>query len=365
MRSTTLSDGTQVSYPGLLAFAFSQMPVAVKGGTPDASCMVSLATSEGAMSETRTLDSDGGLFIDISRMAQLVFPEMGIGLDYDYGGPLGRAHCIKATLIVTVGGLAATDDVWLQWGAMDYAGKEDFKRTFRLRHWGGYPWSMPVWGKAMNLAGPGVAGQDGDPIDLGTAETSGWVQASREFLENTNTQCEDVFENGGVITVSHVPETEDVTNLMDAEYTIVPTCPPAGDTLYLRWLTRQGDIGYYLFGLSSTGASSAADLSYSRSVSGTLVPDSYGALPSSFRRDKKPGRTLKAGVELSDEYDFETVADLLQSPVVEMYHGGDSPWWERVNVTATTVSRDRRKGRKLQKVEITVELEPGRAVRSW
>lgn len=358
MRTKTTSNET-IKYPDGIAFIFSQMPVIIEGSQPYTDYTITLSVGADTITEERESDSKGALFLDIARMAQLVFPNAQVSLAPQDGFTTPFA---SATLVVkNHGQQALSDTIALQWGAMDYDQQGDYKTHYRLRYWSGYPWSMPIYTLAQEFSFWSDNTEIEGSIDI-PVNTDGWAQVSKTWIDRMFSEFDTALNEGATIRVAQVPTAGSAT--ADAHYTIVPTCVPQGDVVYLRWLTRKGDIGYYLLRVSSRTKTGSVHSQQSRAVIEPMSPNAQGVLPSSVWTDRQQAERIKAGVEQAAAEDFETLCDLIQSPQVEMYHR-DGEWWEHVNIETQSLSRSSKTGKQLQRIEIELSTAPRRVVSSW
>lgn len=127
--------------------------------------------------------------------------------------------------------------------------------------------------------------------------------------------------------------------------------------VYLRWIDRQGQYCYYLFKSGTETIKTNKDRTYIREE--MIYPDRYTDNGLHKGDGNRIVKSAEASVVLiaplvdSDTFDFLT--SLLSSPVVDRFISseGDAVRWQRVNISAGTVSKS---AKKLQDFTATIEL---------
>lgn len=136
----------------------------------------------------------------------------------------------------------------------------------------------------------------------------------------------------------------------------------AAGRVFLRWLQRDGSVGYWLFYSGEEQSAFAEGNSFERYAFNPNEPSYLAQDLAEFssnprQGDFKESRTLRLGAVLhnADEYDY--LLGLLSSPVVDRLLPGDRDIWERVNILPSSLARSRKFDTPTSRqIEITIQL---------
>lgn len=150
--------------------------------------------------------------------------------------------------------------------------------------------------------------------------------------------------------------------------TFKPDLTPWGRGTYLRWLQRDGSVGYWLFVKSKETVAASADKGFTRWLDGVEAAPVGGVLRNSARHDFTLEESWTIGTRGVTEEEFRLLQGLACSPVVERLVGGTrtEPIWQRVNVAAGSYSREYPKSglRRFKDFELIITL-PERNTIKW
>lgn len=145
---------------------------------------------------------------------------------------------------------------------------------------------------------------------------------------------------------------------------LIPDNTPrdAAGRVFLRWLQRDGSVGYWLFYSGEEQSAFAEGNSFERYAFNPNEPSYLAQDLAEFSRNPRQGdfkesRTLRLGAVLhnADEYDY--LLGLLSSPVVDRLLPGDRDIWERVNILPSSLARSRKFDTPTSRqIEITIQL---------
>lgn len=149
---------------------------------------------------------------------------------------------------------------------------------------------------------------------------------------------------------------------------LLPDLTPAlapGRT-YLRWLQRDGSFGYWLFYSGELQVVASEGTSFQRYYASPDEPSYFGNYAqfdsNSRQADFSETRTLNLGTTVETLEEFEYLAGLMTSPVVDRYvisgeNGGEHAGWERVNVLPSSQAYSRKRSTpRLRQIELTIQL---------
>lgn len=147
------------------------------------------------------------------------------------------------------------------------------------------------------------------------------------------------------IRVKHTPIIAEGQGDIENEfktYALKDDLTPMGKGVYLRWLHRDGSVGYWLFTKSKEAFSATAGSSYTAYMDGVPAAPVAGTIRNAARQDFDIATTLTIGTPNATEDEHRYLCGLVSSPCVEMLVGGTrtAPVWARVNVVAGTYTRD-------------------------
>lgn len=128
--------------------------------------------------------------------------------------------------------------------------------------------------------------------------------------------------------------------------------------LYLRWLGRDGAVGYWLFQTSQKTTTGADTTAFDRFVFNPSIP-AGGVYKNSRMANRSLVRTVTAGDAGLSAAEMDLLSGLAASPVVEMLvdNTPGSYLWQQVTLSAVTVKQqDDSEGPKLGEVEVVVIL---------
>lgn len=358
MRQTTFTspEAGVVEYPNAVAFMYSRQPVIVQcgSGSLQASVTVTCDTNGGASyTETRRL-YQGRAEFDISRIMQILAPGPDRLLER-MNGTTDAPMCEVFSLAVEVEGVTVLDlqkDIQAMYGALDAGEAYGGAVTRKLyRH---YPQTLPVWRNIYGQYYFRIGLQTFTPTSSAGPELCRAVTlADVPWQEAT----------GGLILSDGVPELARTSlryRLQDgkedlATYRIVKLLPdstPRGRGVYLRWLSRSGEVLYWLFDRQDLETVATVAETFRRHYEGDPATPADG----SFRNEEKcsytEARRLTISAKDLSAEQFDDLCSLLTSPVVDMYyepeeHTGYAQTgdvWMRVNVEPGTQSRRNSRG---------------------
>lgn len=338
MRSEEIN-GVIVEYPDMESFCFSAMPVIVKGygGTfenPDGGTHINVIlknvnTSE-VLSEKRNL-FNGDCFFDLSYYARTMFDTDTIR-DVDYATTMSAMTSINLEVTVELWNGETKDNelvftTTVIWGALN-AG-EVFQNCSEFKYYRNLPFVFSVYHPFENSGLiANVTGVYADDVQVQTYKGDRGIKNFIKSVGQSANKVEFVAEY--------------FTELVTTTF-IADDCT---DGVYLRWVDRQGFIRHWLF-KSGEGSYEVKDrLDVKRS-------DVYG---DTVRRiTKAESKSFKVCAPLVDSYTFDMLAEVMTSPLVDMYIGteDDVPQWMPVNVKSETVVKTKAV---LQDLEFSVML---------
>lgn len=112
--------------------------------------------------------------------------------------------------------------------------------------------------------------------------------------------------------------------------------------IYLRWVNRRGEFCYYLFDSDSKGYDITEDDAYERHDMVNPV-GYYDGLNTAMRKRSfiSQRKTLALSASFIDSETFDFLAELAQSPLIDMFTGymDGKPKWERVKIVPASYSQ--------------------------
>lgn len=149
---------------------------------------------------------------------------------------------------------------------------------------------------------------------------------------------------------------------------LIPDLTPAfapGRT-FVRWLQRDGSFGYWLFHSGELQVVASEGTSFQRYYANPDEPSYFGDYVqfdrNSRQADFSETRTLNLGTTVETLEEFEYLAGLMTSPVVDRYvisgeNGGEHAGWERVNVLPSSQAYSRKRSTpRMRQIELTIQL---------
>lgn len=374
MRTTTLtSRSATLTYPNAVVFMHSPQPVVYKT-TANQGKLLYLdvyndATEKTYREKRRCPDpaeqgDEVTVEFDISRALQQLSPDIDTllhGLDYSGCKSLGTE--IGVQLRDNDLSVIHSFTVWALPGALDAGETYSSNRRVRL---------YPNWPQTVTVGRPGAGDTfSGTTVTAGAKSytASGMTGPTSEaaLVQLIRTQSGTTDLNkllAGIDPGLQCYETiQEAGRLQYSGWAVRPftvdTTPMTAGRYFLRWLSRSGGVRYWLFfGGDYKFAASAAN-SFTRRYTGDPNTPDNGCYRNEFKANMVAGRTLTLGAPAVTDEEFELLADLAVSPVVDLLTGMSltTPTWTRVAVAAGTYTRNRRRANpNLQDFEITVTL---------
>lgn len=130
---------------------------------------------------------------------------------------------------------------------------------------------------------------------------------------------------------------------------------------YLRWLQRDGSIGYWLFRSGELQTTSDAGTGFQRFLVNPNAPSYVGEFAhfdNALLADYTEARTLNLSAEIRNRDEYEYLCGLLTSPVVDrLVDSGQYQAWERVNIMPSSQSLSLRRDTPFSRtLELGVQL---------
>jgi hypothetical protein len=131
---------------------------------------------------------------------------------------------------------------------------------------------------------------------------------------------------------------------------------------YLRWLQRDGSFGYWLFQNGEVQVEASQGSSFRRFSVNPNAPSAW-VYDVEFANNPRLAdftetRVMNLGTSVNTLEEFEYLAGLLSSPVVDRFIlSGDEHAWERVNVMPSSQAYSRKRDTpRVRQIEITIQL---------
>lgn len=346
---------------GLMAI-FSRQPVdfvLYTSELPYTACRLAVTnTATGAsFSEERDAIEDSSTTrsceFEISRMLQLVCPTDDILKRVSYDG---EAHSLADSVRLTFS--VKRSGEWVQYASRvveclhascDWGESINSARTAR-RMWVNFPNTLPC-GQYTGEEYIEVTGNEEHERTTGGAYSNadaGYELDAMTYLADEADSIVDtlvaghraqiVLGNNGVIANG-----QGTKIYGDRVFDIVPYCDAVGRGVYLRWLTRYGAVGYWLFDKSKRSVTASVAQSFERTPEGVPAQPQNGVIDNPARQSFSVAEQLTIGApEITDE-EYDYLLGLAQSPCVEMLVDGsdrNAPVWARVTIVPATYSLD-------------------------
>lgn len=377
---TTRNYVLEVSLPDSPVFLYSPQILTVRNGNvaqPIGASQVRLKVtgSLGSHVETRTMLNDVARF-DMSRVMQLVTPDVddilsrigengslcdSVTLDIDFiAGDTGEVF----EPVPGIDGLSCT----VLHGALDQL--ETYGGTESRRMWLNFPQTFNLWrtdGEEAHVIINGITSYVPFPEDCVEVDQ----RIIRARLDESGADLDKAFIPGRPADLGLSLNGKVSDGAVSWEYlrtiTVTPDDSKPGDGVYLRWLDRRGEAGYWLLTGSEIEYTANTGQSFSRYYEGNPAAPRGGSYVNAQKVDFRETRTMTlsaTGLSL-EEYDY--LCSLAVSPVVEMLvvtqdmiDSGDATEatrWQRVNIAPSTHSRSiRRRTPRLYDFEVVIEL---------
>ena len=351
-----------VQLPNLRAFyMFSPFPIIVKSTElSNVVLQVTCTTTGRSHSETRYLH-DGAVEFDASRIALLLSQD--VDEVFTMHPSQDDEACPYSALTLTL--TSGTTTLWSSlffgvYGAMDQL--EERGRNERRRLWMNYPQTIQIW---RDLSGEFwiESDQDGDRVlNLPTLPGVPVVEmiATRHLSELPKMTA--ALSDGLVqtMTVSTLFGGRDALTDERTWYdlTLVPDLSPRDSGTFLRWLHRDGSIGYWLFKNGALQTTAAQRSTFTRNLSGNPAEPVKDQYRNSIKADFVEARQMSLGAQCADLAEYEYLCGLATSPVVERLVTVDGQdRWQRVNIVAASYSRNMKFNTpRTQSFDVTIEL---------
>ena len=136
----------------------------------------------------------------------------------------------------------------------------------------------------------------------------------------------------------------------------------ASGVTYLRWLQRDGSIGYWLFSSGELQTASEKLTSFQRYNENPNVPSYVGDFVqfdgNELLTDYAETRTLNLSAEIRNRDEYEYLCGLLTSPVVDRLVDSDThEGWERVNIIPSSQGLSHRRNTPFSRtLELAIQL---------
>lgn len=334
MRKATLSY-SDVYYPDELAFAFKPIMVTAENTGAKNIAKIDVSVTHGAITHTAAYYAHGGkVYANIDAFVQSLFDTSSFGVDYSQTVSVANTFIdgVGLDVVVTYDD-STTETAQLSfdalWGAEDYGG-ESFYALRDVRWWPAFPFTLGVY-----IGANGTALMNGQSYTINKGVSN--IQPPSCVGELINAYTIE----GGIIQ-STFDTTFDIT-FQGGGGTILQTARLHVDNIhdegiYLRWLDRHGFYAYWLFKgkdeqltTETIRAFLRADFAYYSDVY------SFGN-GAGFRQAVSRGRILPICAPLVNGMTWDYLADVLSSPLVDMYMGDDNgtPQWMSVGVQSGT-----------------------------
>lgn len=346
--------GATVTYPGDVLAMFSPQPF--RASLPDDGTLVVSVQNEnsGAMVQETRRTYNLKAEIDVSGMLRAVcdIEEVLPRRDYTQDArSLAERVAISLRFVSMQGETyhAPTQHLSAIYAALDW-GESWSTRRIPLRLWINYPQTIAVGG-AMDASSYSVnISRTSTSItrEQGDRGRSG-VLADFSVYQNTLVDYPETLQallRGAFVTAStpwSIKAGETQTANAELTYTPKIQTEPYGKGIYLRWIQRDGTVGYWLFTQSKETAVTKSRSSFVAHLDGIQAAPVSGVIRNAARQDFSLSESITVGVSNLSEEEYQYLLGLAVSPCIEMLlpelHTGTSHVWARVNVGAVTSER--------------------------
>ena len=376
-RSYTLS----IQWPDSPVFIYSPQILEVKnsGQTAGPSQIhITIVGSAGSHTETRTMYNDRVQF-DMRRALQLVTPDVDSIFDRigqsDMGNSGNLFDSTTVRMAFTAGDTGERFENIFHFGLTCMHGALDQLEAYgaqeHRRLWLNFPQTFNIWEDEYGEVHVHLGDTDAYvPLNAGVCAEVDFLLLWA-ILGEYGVDASSIVRPGrsvdlGLSLVSRV-ENGEVTPQDRRVFTLTPDDSKPSDGVYLRWLDRRGEMGYWLLKRSEVETKTSAGRSFTRYYEGNPAAPVKASFVNSQKADFREARTmtLTAPGLSAEEYDY--LCGMTQSPVVERlivpegagdYLGGRMGLqWQRVNIAPGTYARSIRRGTpRLYELEVAVEL---------
>lgn len=351
-----------VQLPNLRAFyMFSPFPIIVESAElSNVVLQVTCTTTGRTHSETRYLH-DGAAEFDAARIALLLSQDVDEVFTMHLSQDDETCPYSALTLTLTSGSTTLWSSSFFGvYGAMDQL--EERCRNERRRLWMNYPQTIQIW---RDFSGEFwiESEQDGEAVlNLSTLQGVPVVEMIADRHLSALPKMAAALSAGlaQTMTVSTLFGGRD--SLTDDrtwyDLTLVPDLSPRDSGTFLRWLHRDGSIGYWLFKNGTLQTTAAQRSTFTRNLSGNPAEAVKGQYRNSIKADFVEARQMSLGAQCVDLAEYEYLCGLATSPVVERLVTVDGRnRWQRVNIVASSYSRNMKFNTpRTQSFDVTIEL---------
>ena len=375
-RQVTLTGKTrnytlEVILPDTPVFLYSPQALTVRnvGQTSGASQVrLTLTGAQGSHTETRTMYNDVASF-EMSRVMQLVTPDIDdiparladngslydeVTFDLDFiAGDTGESF-------VPITGIDGLSCFCLH-GALDQL--ETYGDNEPRRMWLNCPQTFNLWRTPGDedafVSVKGIEASVAFPQECAEVD----LRIIREQLELAGADLDKIFIPGIPVDMDLSLRNRVAEGQVSARgrrvFTVTPDDSKPADGVYLRWLDRRGEMGYWLLTGSEIEYTASADQSFSRYYDGNPAAPRSGSYINGQKADFREARTMALSATGLSPEEYDYLCGLATSPLVERLVGpeGTEEQWQRVNIAPSTHSRSiRRRTPRLYDFEVAIEL---------
>lgn len=123
----------------------------------------------------------------------------------------------------------------------------------------------------------------------------------------------------------------------------VPDFAPGDRGTFLRWLQRDGSVGYWWFENGDQTASVSEDINFQRVILGNPSELTKGVYPNAHNSDYSEKVSLILSTYVNNAEEFDYLLGLVTSPVVERLADPGNELWQRVNIVPGSYARSRKR----------------------
>lgn len=123
----------------------------------------------------------------------------------------------------------------------------------------------------------------------------------------------------------------------------VPDFAPGDRGTFLRWLQRDGSVGYWWFENGDQTASVSEDINFQRVILGNPSELTNGVYPNAHNSDYSEKVSLILSTYVNNAEEFDYLLGLVTSPVVERLVDPGNELWQRVNIVPGSYARSRKR----------------------
>lgn len=349
---------------GLVMAIYSRQPVAVAlyaSETSATECRLTatnIATGASISEERTAYRATPGAGVaecefEISRMLQIVCPvdDLLQRVAYD-GTPVSLADAVRLTLELKVGGSwqnTTSAQVECRHAAVDW-GEAIGGAMERRRLWMNFPQTISAGRDSSSEDAIPVTGldavYDAYPDEQSLTDGGYELDAWALFHDQGDSICARL-EAGlpatmGAGCYGAISQGQGETTYTEKEYALVPCLQEQGRGVYLRWLHRDGSVGYWLFQRSKHSVTTTASQAFERSLEGVPAAPVGGVIRNPAAQSFALSESYTIGATELTDGEYAYLLGLASSPLVEMLQGGtrENPVWVRVNLSPATYTRE-------------------------